>query len=230
MNGTPDLAAGLTHELNQPLCAIVNYAEACLGLLADGSAPATTLVDIVERIRHQAERAGDVMRRLRAVIGRVPVAVARCDLEQLVADTIALMQGAIGRAGATVTLDAGRDRPFVLAEPLLVQQVTASLIRCGLDAATALDGSRRGIAVVMTTHDGLATVAVSDARPTDGVGDCERLFDPLSCDGGRAEGLSLAVCRAIVESLGGRMWATVRGAGGMTVSYSLPRTEPGVST
>jgi C4-dicarboxylate-specific signal transduction histidine kinase len=224
-DGTGDLAAGMLHELNQPLCAILNYAEACMTMLATSPSPSPLLGEAIDEIGRQAQRAGEVVRRLRELVVRRAAGHTRCDVKALVSETVELMHTAIERHGGQVESALREALPPVYTDGVAIQQLTATLLRAALESMSDLPETQRRVTLSAGRADGHVTISVSDRRGLLTESDFESLFDPLAGNAGFSNGLRLALGRALVESLGGRMWGTPGSGGGVTITFSLPANE-----
>ena len=216
-----EMAAGIAHEVNQPLTAISNYARAGRRLLESGRADPGEIEVALDKVSAQALRAGEVIRGLREFVRRRQSRAEYVDLDALVRDAVALAltDAHFLSVGVETDLAAGSARVHV--DPVQIQQVILNLVR---NAIEALDPASPGAPVVVRTlgnGDGFVEVAVEDR----GVGIPEaarsRLFDPFFTSKESGLGMGLAISRSIVTSHGGRIWWT-SGEGGTTFHFTLP--------
>src|SRR5262249_29176151 len=154
--------------------------------------------------------------------GRQSGVRAVCDVNALVNDTLDLMHSSVERHGACLHVDMAEDLPAVMAEPVALQQLIASLLCGGMESMKNLDSSARLITVSTAKQDNQVSVSVADGRQGVSRAVCDDLFDPLTDRGGSSGGLNLALGRAMVESLGGRIWGTPNPDGGLKITFSLP--------
>jgi signal transduction histidine kinase len=220
-----ELVKSIAHDVKQPLGALLMTARACQRGLTTGSLSRDQVCDGLDRIVSDSERISDILEQFRAAT-RVPSAlpaatdinaVIRCALEDT-APNVELF----GVAVATELADA---LPPVHADRQQLQHLVRSLIAQALRAMTDTAKSDRSLTLRSTvTAGGDVTVEVRDTGPSMPAGEAERLFEPSTITFRGTTGLELAVCRAIVEDHGGRIWTTAceRGA---VFSFALPGAE-----
>lgn len=219
-----EMAAALAHDINQPLTAIVNYAEACLNVLAAGGAHGDQMLSgQLREIARQGERAAGMVRQLREFTRRpagVPCVVA---LDDPLREAVDMLAAEVRAHEAKIIFDASDGLPPVRVDPLQIQQVLVSLVHNALEAMDALEPERREIRVfVGQTQPGWLTVTVSDTGP--GVPESveRRLFEPFVTSKATGVGISLSLCRSIIEAHGGQLWLASNGPGGASFCFRLP--------
>jgi two-component system sensor kinase FixL len=219
------LAAALAHEINQPLTAILNYA----GVLQELGAAVTgtegeMLRDVVNKISHQTDRAGEIIRRLRGFVAKRDSERDIHDLNQTIEESLAL--GLVGTSYANVGLktDLAPDLPSVQFDKVQIQQVMINLLR---NAVEAMQNSQRRELRVSTARDGNEFVVVSVSDTGTGLPSevMATLFQPFVTTKGHGLGIGLSICRSIVESHGGKLWVEANGDGGADFRFRLPIAE-----
>jgi two-component system, LuxR family, sensor histidine kinase TtrS len=217
-----EMASNIAHELNQPLAAITNYAEGMTRLIDAGRTDPTMLRDGARGIAGQAERAGVIIRRIRAFVRRREVRRESLDISEVVRETLCLFEGPAKRSGVIFHLHLVPGLPSLIADRIEIEQVLLNLLQNALDAMTDLDARERGISVSTTRSDDTVEIAVRDH----GTGLAPKieahLFETFFTTKPQGLGLGLSICRTIVESHGGRMWATNEATGGLTMRFALP--------
>lgn len=216
-----ELTASIAHEINQPLSGILTNSEACLRWINRAEPNIGEAREAIERTVVGARRASEVVRQLRALFSSKGFDPIRFDLGDLIKNTLPLMRSHVNQHRAVVALDLASDLPPVFADPVQIQQVIINLVMNGLQAPGKKGTGRR--IVVETAHDaGEITLNVRD----DGLGIAEshlpRVFEPFFTTRSEGMGMGLSICRSIVESCGGRIYARNSAAGGATVGVSLP--------
>jgi signal transduction histidine kinase len=199
-----ELAAGLAHELNQPLAAIATYNHSCMRMLQSGNPDSGELQQAMHICRDQAKRAGKIIQRLRDLLRPPGPAFTEQNLNELVDAVLGLAEPAARDAGITFECRLAPTPPAVRADRLLVEQVALNLVRNAIEAVETLSPERRRITVATRLEvDGSGTFSVSDLG--DGVPReaKERLFDPFVTTKPGGLGLGLSICRSVVEAHGG---------------------------
>jgi two-component system sensor kinase FixL len=217
-----EMGSGIAHELNQPLTAVINYVQACRRLTRPDREPNPAKVqDLMDKAVAQAERAGEIVRRLRTFIGKGETERTVESINTIVEEASALAMSGTSTAGMDVQIDTGAELPDVLVDRIQVQQVVLNLIR---NAVEAMEDAAEKCLLVSTsqTDDGWAEVAVSDTGPGLPPLIAETLFEPFHTTKEAGMGIGLSICRTIVEAHEGRIWADTNSAGGTTFHFTVP--------
>lgn len=217
-----EITAGITHEVNQPLGAILNNAETGLFLLQRKRPPLAMLKAILEDIRSDDLRASEVVRRTRALLQNREMVREQVNLNKVLTEAVDLLWMQAKRRGITLTLSPG-SIPSISGDSVHLQQVIINLIGNALDATEVDVTGRKRVEVLSRYVDGSIRVAVQDT----GCGIAPELLEDIfeSFHSGKAEGLGigLSVARAIVKAHGGRIFAENNQHGpGATVTFELP--------
>jgi PAS domain S-box-containing protein len=218
-----EMAAALAHELNQPLGAIVNYANGIGVRLRDGGIAPDDLQEAVTRIAAEGLRAGEIIRRSRDFVRQSVSNREPADVNGVVRDATQLIGLDAHRVGIPIQLMLDPQLPLVEMDRIQVEQVILNLLRNGLDAMSEAPTGQHEL-LVQTRGQSESTVEVS-VRDT-GVGMSpatgERIFDPFFTTKVGGLGMGLSISRSIIEAHGGRLWATRNPERGMTFSFTLP--------
>jgi signal transduction histidine kinase len=217
------LASGLAHEINQPLGAISNFAGAAIQLHRDGKLNPQRAVEVLTEIHQQSQRAGEIVRRLRGFMRKGAHELVPCDLNTLVADSVALMGAELSRARVRANVDAAIDLPRVRVDPVQIQQVIVNLIQNAIDAMADTPPQARSLHISIARSEGEVVVRFTDAGKGIPSADLPRVFDSFFSTKSNGLGLGLNISRSIVESHGGSLTARNNGAGGgATFEFVLP--------
>jgi PAS domain S-box-containing protein len=223
-----EMAAALAHELNQPLGAIVNYANGIGVRLRQDSVALDDLREAVTHIAAEGLRAGEIIRRARDFVRQSVANREQADVNRLVRDAAQLIGPDARRIDIPVHLALDGDLPLVEMDRIQVEQVILNLLRNALDAMSEADGGHHEL-VVQTSVVTAGTVEVR-VRDT-GVGISpvtkERIFDPFFTTKTGGLGMGLSISRSIIEAHGGRLWAAGNPDRGMTFGFTLPVKQPG---
>ncbi|MCC6361634.1 MAG: PAS domain S-box protein [Phycisphaerales bacterium] len=220
-----EMVSGLAHELNQPLCAIVNYAEAGIEMLAGGRAASPDLAKALSGVARQAERAGDVIRRSREFARRREPHRGPVDIKSTVRDVVALTRFDALQHEARVRMKFARRLPRVLADPIQVEQVLVNLVRNGLEAMRGIERRRRVLTIEATSRRGMVEVAVQDCGPGIAEAERRRLFEPFFTTKPDGMGMGLSISRSILEMHDGRIWCDASDSTGTTFRFRLPTSR-----
>src|SRR3984893_9358069 len=220
VNMMGELAAALAHEIKQPIAAAVANAGACLGFL-DGEHP-----DILEA-REAASgtigcgrRAAEIIDHVRSLFKKSLPQREPVDVNELIREIALLLQNDIRRNSVTVHLDLSENLPEVAGDRVQLEQVLMNLM---LNAIEAMRDANGDLTITSKqTDDGHSLISVSDTGvgiPADKV---DQIFDTFFTTKPQGTGMGLAISRSIVESHGGRLWATSTSGRGSTFRFTLP--------
>ena len=225
-----EMAAGLAHEINQPLSAIATYARASQRLMAQPDSDPGDVLAALEQINAQALRAGEVIRRLRNFVKNREVKREPVDCARLLEDLSTLAETDARLHNIRLRLDCEEPLPTVYADPIQLQQVVLNLVRNAIDAMSEAPEDRRE--VVLSTRmdaDGEVEVTVADRGTGLAPEATEHLFNPFFTTKASGTGLGLAISRSIVRAHGGRLWHTPNDDCGVRFHFTLP-VAPAVTT
>jgi two-component system, LuxR family, sensor kinase FixL len=199
-----EMAAGVAHELNQPLTAIANYAHACERLLSRPDTDPADLREALRQIAHQTARAADILRRLRALARSQRAEHAPASLNALVTELHELLQTDALVHDVQLTLDLAADLPEVLVDAGQIQQVILNLVRNSLDALTGRSAAGRQITIrTALSVQGEVQLSVCDNGPGVSAQAMKRIFDPFFSTKENGTGLGLAITHTIARAHGG---------------------------
>jgi two-component system, LuxR family, sensor kinase FixL len=203
-----EMAAGVAHELNQPLTAIANYAAASERLLSRPGSDAADVREALHQITVQTSRAAEILRRLRALARSQSVEHTPASLNALVRELYELMQTDALVHGVQLTLDLAPELPTVPVEPGQIQQALLNLVRNSLDAlasrASAGGGGHITIRTTLTA-EGEVQLSVIDDGPGVPPAAMKRIFDPFFSTKENGTGLGLAISHTIARAHGGSL-------------------------
>lgn len=213
------VAAGLAHELNQPLTAILNYTNAGLDIADERGDD--ELKSVFGKVAEQASRAGNIIRRLRAFIEKRGPNRTDEDITRTIDEAIRLGQINAAERGIKLRVLFEQGLPNVSIDRVQIQQVLINLMK---NAAEAMEGSdRRELTVTISrVAPDLVQVSVADTGP--GISDdmTEKLFQPFVTTKATGMGMGLNICRGIIEAHGGRLWLESNPGGGATFRFNVP--------
>lgn len=217
-----EMAAGLAHEINQPLGAIANYARGGVHRLRQGGPAADALLPILETIAAEALRAGQIIRRLRELVRKERTPRRSSDLNQVVRDSAGLVGIEARRHGVTVTLALAPTLPPVVCDAIQIEQVLLNLLLNAIDAVRAVPEHDRCITVATAARDGAVVVEVRDRGA--GLPPDADVFAPFFTTKPHGLGMGLSISRSLAEAHGGTLTACAADGGGSIFRLALPIT------
>jgi PAS domain S-box-containing protein len=217
-----ELAASIAHEVNQPLTAVTNNANACLRLLANSSLDPEVLRQVLEEIVSDGNRASAVLARIRAFIKKGPAVRQEVDINDVIQEVLALVGLELRKNRISVERQLTKTLPHVLADRVQLQQVLLNLIMNAVEAMAVVTDGRRMLSVQSQVDEsGDVMVMVRDSGT--GLGsEGDRVFNPFFTTKSNGMGMGLPISRSLVENYGGRLWATPNFPHGAIFSLTLP--------
>jgi len=222
-NTLGEMASGLAHELNQPLCAILNYSSGCLRMTRRERFSVEVVRSSIEQISGQAERAANIIKHIRSLMAKRDPHRATLDLNALVVDVMDMLRSEAAKRGAVMISRFARDLPVLEGNAVELEQVVINLLRNALEAMNDPDVTQRKLTVATSRRpDGTVQVAVSDTGRGFSAQRAEKMFDSFFTTKEEGLGIGLSLSRRIIESHGGRLRAESDGVSGATFIFTLP--------
>ena len=218
-----EMTASISHEVNQPLAAVVTNANACLRWLARQSPDLDEARTAVERIIRDGSRASEVIGRIRDLVKKSPPRQDWLSINDTILEVIALARSEMHMNRVSLQTQLADNLPAVRADRIQLQQVILNLLINGIEAMNRSNEGSRELGV-STERDGSSgvVIAIRDA----GVGlnpeNLEHLFDPFYTTKPDGMGMGLAISRSIIEAHGGLLWATPNTPCGAVFQFTLP--------
>ncbi len=217
------LAASISHEVNQPLAAVVANADACMMWLS-GEPPNLEEARIaVDSIAQQGTRASEIIRRIRAMFTKDASDRTSVDVNGLILDVVALMQGEASRNQVDMRAELANDLPAAIGDRVQLQQVIVNLVQNGIEAMSSATDRPRRLEIRSCMH---ASQELSVSVRDSGVGIApkneKRIFDAFFTTKGQGMGMGLSISHSIIEAHDGRLWVTANPDHGVTFQFTLP--------
>jgi signal transduction histidine kinase len=201
-----EMAQALAHELNQPLSALANYAQASRMMLADLNQHGPLLADTLNKIADEAGRAGQVVHRLREFFRGGTLRMETCTAESLVEEGIAPLRKRAERFGVQLSVNLPANLPDISADRVQISTVLLNLIGNAIDALRKVESGERRIEVSVARVDAdMVRICVADNGAGIAPEISERLFQPFATSKPEGMGLGLAISRTLVEAHGGTL-------------------------
>ena len=217
-----EMGSAIAHELNQPLAAVAAYAQASRRLIDSGEST-EEIRHALERIGAQAERAGEILRRLRGFLAGGETAIAPLDPGPLIAEIVDLAQPEARQRGVALSVEQAPGLPWVRADGIQVQQVILNLVRNAIEATAGREGGERRVRVQAIEEEDGVSIAVSDSGPGVPPELEARVFEPFFTTRADGTGIGLAISRSIAQAHGGRLRLERPPEGGARFVFWLPR-------
>lgn len=201
-----EMASSLAHELNQPLTAISSYSTGCLNRLGQAEMKSEELAEPLAKISRQAQRAGQIIRRIHNFVRRSEPRRVTCSLNTIVEDALGLMDAEARKRGLRIETALQDALPQIEADPVMIEQVVVNLLRNAMDAMAENPPERRLIQV--ETHHGSDQVQLAITDQGSGISEhvAAKLFAPFFSTKSEGMGMGLNICRSIAELHQGRLW------------------------
>jgi PAS domain S-box-containing protein len=220
-----ELTASLAHEINQPITAAVNNANACLRWLAGAQPDVEEAREAASRIIKDGTRAAEIISRIRLLFKKGVPQRESVDVNEVIQEMIILLRGEAARYSISIRADLAAELPKVKADRVQLQQVFMNLMLNGIDAIKELSAVGELIVKSERAESGDLMISVSDT----GVGlppqQAARIFDAFFTTKPEGTGMGLPISRTIIESHGGRLWAAANPEWGATFHFTLPSED-----
>jgi len=220
------LSSSIAHELNQPLTAVMNYVEAARQMLASTPAPPRA-IEFMERATGQAERAGQIIRRLRGFVEKGVVERSEEELSKVIEEASALAAVGTKVDGIRLIFELDKSLPPIRIDKVQIQQVTVNLVRNAIEVLRETDNRiltiRTKLADAVGEVDGgTQQVEIGDTGPGISPDIADQLFKPFVSTKKDGMGIGLSISLSIIEAHGGKLWHEPNPAGGAVFKFTLP--------
>jgi signal transduction histidine kinase len=217
------LTASIAHEVNQPLTGVTANAEACLRWLRRETPDVDAACRSVEWIIDDSNRAREVIQRVRALANKTDVETVALDANDLIRDSIALVQRELMSHQISLQMELASPLPVILGDRVQLQQVIINLVMNGAEAMQSVTDRPREL-VIRSCQENTQQVLVSVVDCGVGISaeNADRLFNAFFTTKSSGMGMGLSICRSIIEAHGGRLWASSNLPRGATFKFTLP--------
>jgi C4-dicarboxylate-specific signal transduction histidine kinase len=221
------MTASIAHEIAQPLTAMASNANAGLRWLTQAPPNFEEVRAVLENIVRAGHRASEIIQGIRALFKETPQTRAALDLNRLIGEVLSLAQREIEKHAVTVDIRLDDTLPLVAADKVQMQQVICNLVSNAIDAMEPVKDRSR-ILCVKSAVDGSGDVliAIEDTGTGIRADDIDRIFSKFFTTKAHGMGMGLAICRSIIESHDGRLWASSGLPHGAIFQITLPVGVP----
>jgi NO-binding membrane sensor protein with MHYT domain len=224
-----ELTASIAHEVNQPLTAVVTNGQICLRLLALETPRPDDMRAAVERIVRDANRASEVIQRIRALAKRSEPQMVSLDINEVIREAIPLVQREVLSHGVSLRTELASALPPVLGDRVQLQQVVINLLINGVEAMAPIMDRPRELLIRSQREAGQVHVAVLDSGIGIDSATAEQLFSAFFTTKPSGMGMGLSISRSIVRAHGGRLWVSPNADHGAAFQFTVPINGQGVS-
>jgi PAS domain S-box-containing protein len=219
-----ELTASLSHEVTQPIASARNNAQAALNFLDLQPPDLGEVREALASIVGDADRAGDIIERIREQIKKAPPRKEIFDLNETTDEVIELAQSAIVRNGVSIQRRFAEGVLAVNGDRIQLQQVVMNLVLNAVEAMSSVESGGRELVISTGQNrtDGVI-VAVQDSGPGIDAKNIERVFEAFYTTKSSGTGMGLSICRSIIDAHGGRLWAEANEPRGAVFQFTLPR-------
>jgi signal transduction histidine kinase len=220
------MSASVAHELNQPLSAILNNAETGEVLLKNNSLDRDELKNIFADIRHDDQRAVDIIKHMRALLKQDELAAAEIDLSKAINDTLRLIRSHAKKQGVRLEVAPIPPNIRVRADSVHVQQVILNLAMNAIDAMQNIPEDTRMLKLELARNDDHVIVSIADKGKGIPEDKLNSIFEPFVTTKEQGTGLGLSIAKTIINTYGGNIWAANATGGGATFHFTLKLAQP----
>jgi PAS domain S-box-containing protein len=216
-----ELTASLAHEINQPIGAAVTNAQACSRFLNRDQPDVPEAREAALETVRDARRAADIIARVRSLYQKGSSKLEIVDVNELIREMVVMLHNEANRNSVTMRTELGEPLPHVMADRVQLQQVLMNLMLNGIEAMRDTTGE---LSIKSRLDEGgQLLISVSDTGVGLPTGKADEIFKAFFTTKPQGTGLGLAITRSIVESHGGRVWATANSGRGATFHFTLPQ-------
>jgi len=217
-----ELTASLAHEINQPIAAAATDARTCLRWLAREQPDIGEARESAARMVNAVTRAADIISRLRQLFKKGAPQTSLVDVSEVIQEMVVLLRSEASRHSVSILTELSAGLPRVVADRVQLQQVLMNLMLNGIEAMQDTETEGQLTIKSLMAEGGQLLISVSDT----GVGlppeQADQIFNAFFSTKAQGTGMGLSISRSIVESHGGRMWATANSRRGATLNFTLP--------
>ena len=218
-----ELTASLAHEITQPIASARNNARAALNFLDQQPPDLSEVREALDGVVGDADRAGNIVDRIRDQIKKAPPRKRRFDLNKAINEVIVLARSETTKNGVSVQTRLTEGLAPVQGDRVQLQQVILNLVLNAVEAMSAVEAGPRELLIgTEQTEANGALVAVRDSGPGISSEHVERVFEAFYTTKSRGVGMGLAICRSIIDAHGGRLWAEPNEPRGTIFQFTLP--------
>ena len=200
-----EMASGMAHEISQPLAAIVNYTQGCVRYLQNDKHERDQLIEIMKKAVTQAERAGEVIHRLKNFFCKGQIFRTPCKINSVIRETVTLIRNDLNSSKTKIDFELDKNVPLISADKIQVQQVMLNLIQNAIESMQELEMKDKRIRIQCKPYEtNNIEITIKDSGPGFSKELIHKVFEPFFTTKAHGRGMGLAICRSIIEAHGGK--------------------------
>lgn len=217
-----EMASGIAHEISQPLAAIVNYTRGCVRHLENSSYDRDELRNVMEKAAVQAERAGEIVQRLKNFFCKGQLVKTSCKINNLMRETVSLIKNELINSKTKIDFELDKNIPYIFIDKIQIQQVILNLIQNAIEALQENHIKEKRIHIQTKTHTDTIDITFTDSGPGFSKEIINKAFMPFFTTKAYGRGMGLAICRSIIEAHGGQFIINPNTNSNSWIRFSLP--------
>lgn len=223
LNTMGEMTTEIAHELNQPLAAITTYSDACRRLLLSDQDHKEQIIQTLIAISAQAERAGQVIRRIREFTTKKDLKIDLYNINDIVNEALSLLNIEIKAHNVQLDLILNDELPELYLDKILIEQVIFNIVRNALEAMDEVDKYKRELQIkTSAVNNDQIEISIKDTGPGIDVAATKSIFTAFNTSKADGMGMGLAISQSIVKAHHGRIWSSNNDQGGSTFVFTLP--------
>jgi len=220
-----ELTASLAHEINQPIAAAATDARTCLRWLTREQPDMGEARESAVRMVNAVTRAADIISRLRQLFKKGAPRTSLVDLGEVIQEMVVLLRSEASRHSVLILTELSEDLPRAVADRVQLQQVLMNLMLNGIEAMQDTKSGGQLTIRSLRGEGGQSLISVSDTGKGLPPDQADQIFNAFFSTKAQGTGMGLSISRSIIESHGGRLWATSNSGRGATFNFTLPSAE-----
>jgi len=218
-----EMASGMAHEISQPLAALVNYTRGCVRHLENTEYDREQLKTVMEKAVSQAERAGEIVQRLKNFFCKGQLVKTRCRINNVIRETITLSKTQLTASKTKIDFNFDKNIPFIFIDKIQVQQVLLNLIQNAIEAMNNDHTKKKRIHIhTKYTRSDMIEITINDTGPGFSKEIIHNAFMPFFTTKAHGRGMGLAICRSIIETHGGQFSINPNTHNNSWIRFTLP--------
>lgn len=218
-----EMASGMAHEISQPLTAIINYTRGCVRHLENSEHDRDQLKNVMEKAVNQAERAGEIVQRLKNFFCKGQLVKTPCKINNVIRETVSLMKNDLTSSKTKIDFNFDKNIPFIFIDKIQMQQVLLNLLQNAIEAMQENHTKEKRIHIqTKSTHAETIDITINDTGPGFSKEIINKAFTPFFTTKAHGRGMGLAICRSIIEAHGGQFTINPNSNNNSWIRFSLP--------